>query len=105
MPRGAYHLREEEEYLALGLEVWRGVVWVDISENDRTVSSVPLLLFEVVDGQVSGYWELRTTNDGGFRLWPSLFYERAFHDRLSNGDPELLRQFLELRRLMEAEAR
>lgn len=105
LPGETFHLTVGEEYVALGLEFWNGLVWVDIAENERTVTSAPLFLFEIVDGQLSQYWSTRQQADGLVRLWPELFYERAFHDRLSNDAPELVGRFNELRRLLEAEAR
>jgi hypothetical protein len=104
-PNEDFHLEVGAEYVALGLEFWRGAVWADIWENDRTVISAPLSLFEIVDGQLSARWIARTSEEGAFRLWPELFYERAFHDRLSNGEPMLVDRFVALRREMEAEAR
>lgn len=101
----AYHLECGGEYVALGVEVWAGVTWVDIAENDRTVVGVPLFLFEILDGQLSSRWIARTDEDGSVTFWPDLFYERAFHDRLSNGEPALVERFVELRRELEAEAR
>src|SRR5262245_46593526 len=100
-----YHLVLGHEYVALGIEVWRGVVWVDIAENDRTVVPVPLFLFHVVDASVSQYWVARLDEDDHLTLWPQLFYERAFHDRLSNGERGLMQAFASLRREIEAEAR
>jgi hypothetical protein len=94
-----------EEFVALGLEFWKGALWVDIAENDRTVVSAPLCLFDIIDGRLSQHWEARRAENGALRLWPLLFFERAFHDRLSNGDPQLVAQFEGLRREIEAEAR
>lgn len=105
LPGETFHLTVGDEYVALGLEVWKGLVWVEIAENERTVTSAPLFLFEIIDGQLSQHWTARQQPDGLVRLWPELFYERAFHDRLSNGAPELVSRFVELRRILEAEAR
>lgn len=105
LPGESFHLVVGEEYVALGLEVWYGVVWVEIAENERTVTSAPLFLFEIIDGQLSQHWTARQENEGLVRLWPELFFERAFHDRLSNGDPQLVSRFAELRRTLESEAR
>lgn len=99
------HLELGEEYVALGLEVWKGIVWIDFAENDRTVISAPLFLFDIIDGRVSEHWIVRALEDGTVRLWPELLFERAFHDRLSNGEEPLQSRFIELRREMEAEAR
>jgi hypothetical protein len=99
------HMTPGDEYVALGLEFWKGVLWVDIAENDRTVVSAPLFLFEIIDGQLSRHWDARREQNGALRLWPQLFFERAFHDRLSNGDPQLVAQFEALRMEIEAEAR
>ena len=101
----SFHLSIGEEYVALGLEFTNGIAWVDFAENNRTVISAPLFLFDIIDGQVSENWTVRRHADGTMRFWPDLFYERAFHDRLSNGEEPLVSRFVELRREMEAEAR
>lgn len=100
-----FHLEVGELYAALGLEFVNGLAWVDLSENDRTVIAVPMILFEIVDGRIPDCWEARNGPDASLSLWPRLFYERAFHDRLSNGDPVLEAEFGRLRRELEAEAR
>jgi hypothetical protein len=86
-----------ELYTPLGLSFWNGVAWVDLAENDRTVSPVPLFLFEVLEGTIPTEWELKLGEDGSVTIWPQLFYERAFHDRLSNGEPSLVERFRQLR--------
>ena len=105
LPGEVFHLVAGDVYVALGLEVWNGVVWVEIAENERTVTSSPLFMFEIVDGQPSQHWTVRQEDEGAVRIWPELFFERAFHDRLSNGEPQLVSRFAELRRTLEAEAR
>lgn len=91
-----------ESYPVFGLTWWKGLVWLEIAENDRTVSSVPLSCFEIEDDRVPGEWRIRASTDEHLTLWPELFYERAFHDRLSNGATELVEAFRDLRRRMES---
>ena len=99
-----FPIKEGNEYVALGLGIWGGTAWVEIAENDRVVAPTPLFLFEIVDGRPSSFWEVRKQDNGTFLMWPPLFYEHAFHDRLCNGAPELVDRFCLLRLSMEAEA-
>ena len=45
-----FHVTPGDEYVALGLEYWKGLLWVDLAENDRTVTSAPIFLFDIIDG-------------------------------------------------------
>ena len=88
------------EYTVLGLGVWDGVTWVEIAMPTEVVISVPLFLFQITDPRASTLWEVRSHEDGALTLWPSAFYGEFFHDRLSEGDPELVEKLRELQRRM-----
>jgi hypothetical protein len=100
------------EYLVLGLIIdaapqsdGRGA-WVDVLMEPEipTLISAPLCLFEIVDPRVSRHWEIRVSDNGNVRLWPSSFYREYYHDDLSNRDPETVKDFWHVHSLLETEA-
>ncbi|RMG27520.1 MAG: hypothetical protein D6732_20015 [Methanobacteriota archaeon] len=93
-----------KEYIVFGLSVLGGSVWIDIESEMEYIYPVPLCLFEIIDGRVSKYWEIRTTTGGNVLVWPSSFFREYFHDDLSEGVPEVLEEFRRIKMLMEAEA-
>ncbi len=101
------------EYLVLGLIVdaapqsdGRGA-WVDVLMEPEipTVISVPLCLFEIVDPRPSRYWEIRVSDEGIVRLWPSSFYREYYHSDLSDRESEIVRDFWIVHALLEAETK
>lgn len=88
------------EYLALGVGSWDGIAWVELAMPTEVVVSVPLFLFEITDPRPSALWEVRIHKDGALTLWPRAFYEEFFHDRLSDGDPEMVAALRHIQRAM-----
>ncbi|MDT8442638.1 MAG: hypothetical protein RQ723_13445 [Desulfuromonadales bacterium] len=91
----AYPVHEGLEYIALGIGVWGGIVWVEVAMETEAVVSVPMFLFRITDPSPSSLWEIRLHADGALTLWPREFYEDFFHDRLSEGrtaEVEVLRR-------------
>lgn len=80
-----YPVQPGIEYLVLGLGMWEGISWVELAMETEVVVSVPLFLFEITDSRCSRLWEVRTHEDGALTLWPGPFYEKYFHDHLSEG--------------------
>jgi hypothetical protein len=94
-----------QEYTVFGLGVWDGITWVEIELSTEVVVSVPLFLFEILDGRPSRLWDVRLHEDGALTLWPPAFYEQYFHDRLSDGVEKAVRDFRTLKRTIEGEDR
>jgi hypothetical protein len=97
-----------QEYLVLGLRFEEdsplygtGMV-VEYFNGDHLVGA-PLCLFEIKNPSASRFWEARKWEDDSLTLWPSLFYEEYFHDRLSDYEPEPRAKFKEIYDLMESE--
>lgn len=101
--RTVYPVTAGEEYAVLGLGVWDGVLWIEIEMQAEVVVSVPLFLFAIVDGKPSRLWEGRLHADGAFTLWPPSFYQETYHDRLSDGKPEEVRDFRSIKERMLVE--
>lgn len=109
----SFGLVEGREYLVLGLIVdatpqsdGRGA-WVDILMEPEipTVISAPLSLFEILDPRASRHWEIRVSDEGMVRLWPSSFYREYYHSDLSDREPEIVKDFWRVHALLESEAK
>jgi len=96
--RTVFLVRAGREYLVLGLGVWEGVEWIEIETPTEDIISVPLFLFQIVDGSVSSHWEVRLHEDGAITMWPKLFYENFFRSDLSNDVPAVLERYRILKR-------
>ncbi len=99
-----FNLRLGQEYVVYGISTMGGMPWVEIASAFEYVYPVPLCLFEIVDGRVSRYWEVRWFPDGDLTLWPPSFYREYYHDLLSDGVPEVLEDFRRVRALIDEEA-
>ena len=86
-------------YVVLGLTVPRvpSLLGTDgaitYTENDWYILQAPLVLFDVVDPRMSSKWVLGRNQLGDVCIWPPSFFAEFYHDRLSDGDPELLEDF------------
>lgn len=92
-----------QEYTVYGIGAWDGVLWLEIEMQRDVVVTVPLFLFEIVDGKPSRLWEARVHEDGAFTLWPPSFYEEAYHDRLSDGKAPEVDDFRSIKQKLEVE--
>lgn len=96
-----FGVKAGHEYIVFGITFLSGAPWVDILSQSRTyVYSVPLCLFNVVDGSVSKYWVAKVDQNGNFFLWPPSFYQPYYHDDLSEGVPEVVEDFQRVRQLI-----
>jgi len=89
-------------YVAYGLRFWSGGIWVDIEVDAGYVLSVPLALFDLVDGSVPSIWEMRVDEDGDSALCPRAFHEPYFLDDLIEAKPDAVMQFRELKAEMNS---
>jgi hypothetical protein len=94
-----------KEYIVYGLSILSGTPWIYILNNAETyIYSEPLSLFEIIDSRVSKYWEIRTEDDGTLFFWPHSFFQPYYHDDLSEGIPEVVKDFQRVKELIDAEA-
>ncbi|MCX6345761.1 MAG: hypothetical protein NT018_11925 [Armatimonadetes bacterium] len=96
-----------KEYLVLGLSYdidscWGNAITVSFFEDDHLVRA-PIILFSITDPRVSRHWEARKAEDGSLSLWPALFYEDFFHDRLSDYEQEAREAFHKVYLLLDNE--
>jgi hypothetical protein len=91
------------EYMAFGLRLWGSGAWADIEVDAGYLVSVPLCLFEVVDGKVSEMWKIRMHDDGDIDLLPEAFHSQYFHDDLIEGVASARMSFNEVKRQLLAD--
>jgi hypothetical protein len=93
-----FHLDIDACYIVFGLYIRKnGAITIDCLNKYDHLRDYPLDLFEVVDNTVSKYWLMKTREDGGVSFMPKEYYDNEyFHDDLSEDDPEMIRQFVDL---------
>ncbi len=95
-----------DEHLVFGIEADRGSIWVFIEHEFGYLVSVPLVLFQTVDGRLPPQWEARSDSSGDLRIAPSELLQDCFFDDLSEGVPDTLRVFRALKHeLIDADAK
>ena len=99
-----YNVEIGKEYVVYCLEIHNGLAWVHYDSGTEHISISPLCLFEVIDGRVSKYWELRLTEENNVLLRPPSFYQEFFHDDLAEGVAEVVAEYQRVRALLEQEA-
>ncbi len=97
------------EYLVIGISFVVGSPYYgdstlfEIVNDQGYIVSEPAALFAVIDARCSSFWRAKIHEDGAVTLWPQELYERYFHDRLSDGEPEAKKVFQEVRSRLEGE--
>jgi hypothetical protein len=96
-----FGLIEGKEYIVFGLCILDGAGWVEIlDETESFVYLVPLCLFEILDGSVSKYWITKVNENNNILIWPQIFYKPFFHDQLTDGFAEYVKDFEIIKRLI-----
>ena len=94
------------EYVVYGISSGRGNIWYYIEDDDR--ADYPVfdlgLFFDITDARVSAAWEFRLNDEYDFQLWPPLWFERDFLDRITDGEEDLVSRYSLLRHQMDSEA-
>jgi hypothetical protein len=94
-----YSLTVGKTYLVLGLTFPRvpsllgteGAI--TYTDNEAYVLQAPLVLFDVIDPRLSTKWVVGRNQMGDVCLWPPSFFAEFYHDKLSDGDPEIAKDF------------
>ena len=77
------------QYLVYGIRGLAKTLWVDLLSDFGYIRSVPLGLFEILDGRMPLGWSFGLlSSNGDWALWPREFWRPYFHDDLSEGDPD-----------------
>jgi hypothetical protein len=99
-----FNVQIGQEYVVFGISFLTGAPWIFILSQSKTYTYlVPLCLFETIDGRVSKYWVAKVDQDGDFFLWPPSFYQPYYHDDLSEGVPDVAKDFQRVRQLIMEE--
>lgn len=94
-----------DEYVVYSMSILDGAPWIDVyGKGIDCIHSVPLCLFEIIDGTVSKYWVAKIVDDGILLLWPPSFYAPYYHDDLTDDVKEVVEDFNRVQKLIIEEA-
>jgi len=91
------------QYVVYGLRLWGSGAWIDIENDVGYLVTVPLCLFEVVDGRVPTIWLLHVDDDGDIALLPEAFHEPFFMSDLADGKTEAWRALAQVKHVVSPE--
>ncbi|MGH7650646.1 MAG: hypothetical protein ACREMS_02270 [Gemmatimonadaceae bacterium] len=100
-------MKPGEHYLVFALRTLSGEIWIDIVDSDLRpgyLFGAPLILFEIVDARLSAEWEASIDDQGELKFAPHSLHEKFFYDRLFEGMPDVVQDFLGIRLRLEDEA-
>jgi hypothetical protein len=101
-PRLYGSIAKGREYIVLGLtyecqsSTYGGQPVFEIENDVGSLSLVPAFLFEIVDGSASRHWQFRFRDGCILEFLPPSFFRSYYHDDLSEGVPEVVRDFREV---------
>ena len=98
-----FKLIPHETYVVFGLQILGGMPWVELLSDSGYLFSVPLCLFDIIDGTVSQYWEARITKELNLLMWPPSFYKEFYHDDLLEGRIDAVHDFQKVLKRIESE--
>ncbi|CAM3723034.1 hypothetical protein POKO110462_17115 [Pontibacter korlensis] len=99
-----YHVTIGKLYLVYGVQINAdGSRYIDYFSDSGNLAQAPLEFFDVIDGKVSKYWQLKIWSSNDVTLWPAIFYQDYFHDDLSEAVEEVVKGFEEIKNLLEEE--
>lgn len=76
--------------------VGSGGSFLEVLDDYGNLVSAPADVFQIVDGSIPQLWVARMKEDG-LCLWPEAFFAKYFFDDLSDGEPEALSKFADVR--------
>lgn len=76
-----------------------GILVCELVDDYGNLTFAPIAAFEVIDGAVPDLWRV-DVRDGDVLIWPDIFYREFFFDDLSEGVPECVAAFRNLRSLL-----
>jgi hypothetical protein len=104
-----FHVTIGKEYTVLGVQfevrskIFGTGCWIKIVSDHGHLTTAPILLFTLVDGRISQFWEARLRTNSSFAIWPASFYKAHYFEDLSEGVVEVVRDFDRVRELIEFE--
>jgi hypothetical protein len=97
----------EKEYTVYGMS-WhkcsslfgQPMLACEITDNYGNLISAPIDIFDVADGRIPDIWRIEKREDAVL-LWPEVFLNKFFFDDLSEGVPECVHAFQNIKKLLE----
>jgi len=105
-----FHLTLGKEYVVFALEFHRESktlgtgAWVAILTDFDVLTTVPLCLFNLTDGQLSRHWRAEVLKDQTVLISPPLLLRDFFYEELAELEGQAVADFNRLRSQMEREA-
>jgi hypothetical protein len=105
-----YGIVPGKDYLVVGISILRKTetdafndpILLQLDSETDMVFFAPLENFTIIDPRPSKLWTIRDLGSG-VAIEPELFYTEFFHDRLSDGDFELVEKYREILIILYAE--
>lgn len=80
-----------KEYVALGLYLQHGVLWVYVANEFNAIRVVPLCLFRILDGRLPSSWRISSNSECTVAFMaPPEASDLLFADRVDEMDPRAL---------------
>jgi hypothetical protein len=84
-----------KQYTVYGVSCGAGNIWFDIIDDDEMSYTVGVLAvyFTISDSRLSKTWVCHLNDRGFLFLWPPSWLEPLYHDRLTDGAPDIVADF------------
>ena len=94
-----------KKYTVYGISCGAGNIWFDIVDDDEMCYTVGVLavFFTISDSKPSKTWVCHLNDRGFLFLWPPSWLEPLYHDRLTDGDPEVVADFGRVKAAVDSE--
>ena len=108
-PRIYGSLTVGREYIVLGLtysrrlETYAGHPVFEVLNEGGYITMAPSFLFEIIDGSASRHWQFNFRDGDILEFEPPSFCRPYYHDELSDGVPEVVRDFQSVCALLQEE--
>jgi len=89
-----------EVYAVFGIEVFKGIPWVQVEVARDEIIPAPLALFSIVDPAIPDLWEARLDGADRLIMWPAAFFTPGFHELVYNGDPHATAALERIRQML-----
>ena len=96
----------DREMVVLGLEFWRGNLFYRLANppDERYAVLGLAAFFAITDGRPSRYWRCQMGVDGRFTMCHKEWFSPWYHDKLSDGDADALKVFLDVKTQLKEES-
>jgi len=99
-----------KEYTVIGIAYSKDSTYLEnypmleLVNDFGNYEGAPLFLFEIIDDRSSQYWHIKFNNETKYLyMWPESFYQEYYFDDLTDGVPEVEKDFERVSKLLEEE--